>query len=124
MASAIVKKSASITNYTDEATKDPMINSLTDKLFAEIDPAFTAGTIEPARVIVTLNNGRELTRQVDIPLGTTMRPFTAADVRNKLNNNNSVSIKPFSDKQLDKLISTVNRLEELKDVTELVSRLV
>ncbi|MFC1847422.1 MmgE/PrpD family protein, partial [Chloroflexota bacterium] len=62
VATTIAKRRASIEDYTDKATKDPVVNNLTDRLDAEIEPSFTKGTIEPARVIITLKDGRELTK--------------------------------------------------------------
>jgi 2-methylcitrate dehydratase PrpD len=121
VATALAKRKASIEDFTDEATKDPVVNALTDKLFVELDPSFTGATIEPARVSVILENGRELVRQVEYPSGSPQKPFIAADIRNKLANCNSVSIKPFSDEKLDKLIETVANLEDLNDIDALVT---
>lgn len=123
VASAITKRRASVEDYTDQATKDPVVNSLTSKLDVEMDPTLTGGTIEPTRVTVTLNDGRILTEQVDIPSGSPEKPFSAAEVRKKLEDCNSVSIKPFPGHQLDRLIATVASLQELEDVAELASLL-
>lgn len=123
VATAIAKRRASIEDYTDQATKDPIVNNLTGKLDVGIDPSLTGQTIEPARVSITLGDGRKLTEQVDIPLGSPKKPFSAVDVRRKLKTCNSVSIKPFSEQQLDRLISTVASLQEFEDVTDLVSLL-
>lgn len=122
VATAIAKRRAAIEDYTDKATEDPIVNNLTDKLYTQMEPAFTGGTIEPARVSITLKDGRELIQQVDIPTGSPGKPFSSADVKNKLRNCNSVSIKPFSDQQLDRLINAVANLEGLNDVATLVSR--
>ncbi len=123
VATAIAKRRASVEDYTDEATKDTIVNNLTSKLDVGLDPSLTGETIEPARVIITLRGGRALTKQVDIPLGSPKKPFSAADIRRKLKTCNSVSIKPLSEQQLDKLLSAVASLEEFDDVTALVSLL-
>ena len=88
------------------------MNSLTDKLDAQIDPSFTGGTIEPAKVIVTLRDGTQLSRQVEYPSGSPSKPFSAADVRRKLEVCNNVSIKPLDGHQIDRLINTVAHLED------------
>jgi len=121
VATAIAKRRASVEDYTDQATRDPIVNSLASKLDVEMDSSLTGTTIEPARVSITLGDGRELTEQIDIPLGSPKKPFSAADIRRKLETCNSISIKPFPQQQLDKLISTVANLEEVEDVTELLS---
>ncbi|GAI14452.1 unnamed protein product, partial [marine sediment metagenome] len=46
VATAIAKRRASVWDYTDEAASDPMMHKLTSKITAEIEPAFTGGSIE------------------------------------------------------------------------------
>jgi len=124
VATAIAKRRASIEDYTSKAIEDPVVNDLTSKLEAEIDPSFSGGTIEPTRVSVILKDGTKLTEQVYIPRGSPGKPFSTADIRKKLEDCNSVGLKPFSHGRLDEIMNTVARLEELKDVTELTSLLV
>jgi 2-methylcitrate dehydratase PrpD len=99
------------------------VNSLTDKLDAQIDPSLTGGTIEPARVIATLKNGAELSRQVDFPSGSPRKPFSTGDVRRKLEVCNKVSIKPLASHQIDTLINTVAHLEDLENIQDLAGML-
>ncbi len=108
VATALAKRRACIDDYTSKATADPTVNNLTSKLEAEIDPSLSGGTIEPARVSITLNGGTKLTEQVDIPdipRGSPGKPFTPAEVRKKLEDCNSVSLKPFSGGRLDEIIN-------------------
>ncbi len=123
VATALTKRRASVADYTEQATKDPVVNGLTDKLDVEMDPALTGGTIEPAKVRVTLNDGRILTEQVAVPSGSPEKPFSAAEVSRKLEDCNAVGIQPFSGEQLEGLIATVASLQELEDVAELASLL-
>lgn len=121
VATAIAKRKALIEDYSAEAIKDKLVNDLADRLETQIDPSFTGGTIEPARVTVILNNGKQLSRQVDHPSGSPEKPFSPNDVRRKLENCNSVSIKPLSSSQIDKLITMVSHLEDLSNVGELAN---
>lgn len=124
VATAIAKRRAAIWDYTDEAARDPMMHKLTSKINVEIDPALSEGSIEPTRVRIKTMDGREFTNQVDFPLGSPQKPFSPADAKRKLRDCNSVSIKPMSDEGLEKLVETVGRLEELEDVSQLMSLLV
>ena len=87
------------------------------------DPALTGGSIEPTRVRIKTKEGKVFIKQVDIPLGSPQKPFSQADIRRKLKDCNSVSIKPLSDETLEKLIETIQRLEEFGDVGPVLSTL-
>jgi 2-methylcitrate dehydratase PrpD len=123
VATAIAKRKAAVEDYTAEATKDRLVNDLTDRLEAQIEPSFSGGTIEPARVTVVLKDGRQLTNQVDRPSGSPEKPFSPGDIRRKLKNCSSVSLKPLADKQMDRLTTMVAHLDELADIRELAKTL-
>ncbi len=123
VATAIARRKAAIEDYSAEATKDRLVNDLTDRLEAQIEPSFSGGTIEPARVDIILKNGKKLTLRVDHPSGSPEKPFSSGDVRRKLENCNSVSIKPLTSHQIDRLVNSVGRLEEMADVSELAEML-
>jgi 2-methylcitrate dehydratase PrpD len=91
-------------------------HELTRKISAEIDPALTGGSIEPTRVRIKTKGGKEFIKQVDVPLGSPQKPFSQADIKRKLKDCNSVSIKPMSDEMLEKLIETIQKLEKLEDI--------
>jgi 2-methylcitrate dehydratase PrpD len=123
VATAIVKRRATIQDYTDEAAKDPEMHELTNRINAEIDPALTGGSIEPTRVRIKTKGSKVFINQVAIPLGSPRKPFSQADIKGKLKDCNSVSIKPLSDETLEKLIETIQRLEEFGDIGPVLSRL-
>jgi len=122
VATAIAKRRATIQDYTDDAARDPVMHELTSKISAEIDPTLTGGSIEPTRVSIKRKDGKEFIKRVDSPLGSPQKPFSEADIKRKLKDCNSVSIKPVSDEILEKLIETIQRLEELEDVGVMMSR--
>lgn len=123
VATAIAKRKAAIEDYSAEATEDRLVNDLADKLEAQIEPSFSGGTIEPARVTVVLKNGKQLIKQVDHPRGSLENPFSPDDVRRKLENCSSVSIKPLTSHQMDRLTKAVGRLEEMANVSDLAEML-
>jgi len=123
VATAIAKRRASIQDYTDNATKDPVMHELTNKISAEVDHTLTGGSIEPTRVSIKTKDGKEFINQVDIPLGSPGKPFSQGDIKRKLKDCNSASIEPLSDEVLDKLVETTESLEESEDVGIVLSRL-
>lgn len=124
VATAIAKRRATIQDYTDNAAKDPVVHELTSKISAEIDPTLTGDSIEPTRVCIKTKDGREYVDQVDIPLGSPQKPFKQDDIKRKLRECNSVSIRPMSDESLDNLIKKIESLEEMEDVGAVIGRLV
>jgi 2-methylcitrate dehydratase PrpD len=123
VATAIARRRATIQDYTDQAAKDPEMHELTNRIGAEIDPALSGGSIEPTRVKIKTKGGKEFIKQVDVPLGSPQKPFGQADIKRKLKDCNSVSIKPLSDEVLEKLIGTIQRLEEFEDIGQVVNTL-
>jgi 2-methylcitrate dehydratase PrpD len=123
VATAIAKRRATIQDYTDQAAKDPAMHELTNRISAEIDSDLTGGSIEPTRVRIKTKGGKEFIKQVDVPLGSPQKPFSQADIKGKLKDCNSVSIKPLSDETLEKLIETMQRFEEFGDIGPVLSRL-
>jgi 2-methylcitrate dehydratase PrpD len=121
---AIAKKRASVWDYTQEAVGDPLTHKVTSKIKAEADPKLTRPSmIEPTRIRVKTTGGKEFMKQVDYPLGTPQKPFTRDDFRRKLKDCNSISIKPLPDEKLEELIETVGRLEEIGDVSRIMTLL-
>jgi 2-methylcitrate dehydratase PrpD len=124
VATAIVKRRASVQDYTDEAARDPIMHTLTDKINVTIDPGLTGGSIEPTRLKIKMSDGREFIHQVDIPLGTPQNPFSPADVRRKLMDCNAVSVKALPEESLDRLTDAIGKLTELEDVGHVMRLLV
>jgi 2-methylcitrate dehydratase PrpD len=124
VATAIAKRRASVRDYTDEAARDPLMHQLTDKIFVELDPALTGGSIEPTRIRIKTTDGREFVHQTDIPLGSPRNPFSPADAKRKLMDCNSVSVNPMPKEKLDRLIEAVGRLEEFENINQLIPLLV
>jgi 2-methylcitrate dehydratase PrpD len=125
VATAIAKKKVSVRDYTEEASRDPLVNRISDKIKAEKDPKLTAGTmIEPTRIRVKTTGGKEFVKQVDHPLGTPQRPFSREDFRRKLKDCNSISHVPLTDERLERIISTVENLENVGDMKEVIDLLI
>jgi 2-methylcitrate dehydratase PrpD len=99
------------------------MHELTNRISAEIDPALSGGSIEPTRVRIKTKGGEVFVKQVDVPLGSPQKPFGQADIKRKLQDCNSVSIKPLPDEALEKLIETIQRLEEFEDLGPVLSTL-
>jgi 2-methylcitrate dehydratase PrpD len=70
----------------------------------------------PATLIAELKDGRILQAHVDYPKGDPENPATKEEIISKFH---SLTSKYLDNEKRDKIISTVNHLEEIKNIAEL-----
>ena len=81
--------------------------------FISLVQEYMAGTT----VEITMNDGRHLTKHVEYPRGEPENPFTEQDHLNKLTW--MATHLGMKQSKIDKLTYTLERLEELPNITEL-----
>ncbi|MFQ5983791.1 MAG: MmgE/PrpD family protein, partial [Woeseiaceae bacterium] len=77
---AIVDGAAGVTQFSDEAVRNPVIVSLRDRVAAVVDPDIHE---DQARVTITLKDGRRLEKFIEHAIGSVDRPMTDADLEAK-----------------------------------------
>src|SRR4051794_6739704 len=84
-ATMVVRGHAGFSALDDTAVNDPAIAALRHRVTVTEDPAMTvlAPRLRPARVTVTLTDGRQITRATDSHRGDFQQPFTAEELRAK-----------------------------------------
>jgi len=84
-AAMVVRGGAGFAELDDSALADPVIASLRHRVHIAEDPAMTAiaPKLRPARVTVTLTDGRQATQSRDSHRGDFNEPFTEAELRAK-----------------------------------------
>jgi 2-methylcitrate dehydratase PrpD len=118
IAVAICKNRTGINEFKTEALSDPEVLALAEKVTWEFDPAAEAmyPKAYPATLIAELNDGRSFQAHVDFPKGDPENPATMEEVLSKFH----VLTEKFIDKKRrEKIITTVNRLEEVPNIVEL-----
>jgi 2-methylcitrate dehydratase PrpD len=111
--------------YTEEMLKNPMIRRYQHKVKIKEDPIatkkfyteYTAGTT----VEIIMNDGRHFNKHVEYPKGEPENPFTEQDHIDKLTW--MASYLGMKQSQIDELLQTLNRLEELDNISELTQLL-
>ncbi len=85
LATFIVNGAATLDAFRDEARNDAVTRELAARIAINEDPALTARLpgLRPARVTVTLRDGRVLKAEALTNKGDTEDPYTAAEVREK-----------------------------------------
>ncbi len=114
----LVKKRAFVTEFTEEALKDPEVLKITEKVRWELDPEFEKlyPKVYPARIVVTMNDGKKYTAQVDHPKGDPENPLSDAQIVEKFQ---SLVVGTISQDKADEIVDKVLNLEKLKSINEL-----
>jgi 2-methylcitrate dehydratase len=117
---AIMDRALGADQLSDEKLRDPRVQELANKVFIEADANLEELTLPDVVEIIT-NEKEKYTCQVDYSKGHPVNPMTDADIEDKFR---SMAGKFMSDTQMDKVITTIYKLDKLDDVSELVKVLV
>jgi 2-methylcitrate dehydratase PrpD len=114
-------------DFTPEALKDREVLKMARKVKAAKDPALnktdeetTKNQLPPARVEITVKNGKVFAKRVDFPYGHHLRPMKTEDLIAKFKDCASFSPKPISAKNVDRAVNTIMSLEQTDDVADIV----
>src|SRR5258705_3572923 len=117
-AAMVVRGGAGFAELDDSALADPAIASLRHRVHISEDPAMSAlaPKLRPARVTVTLTDGRQATQSRDSHRGDFSEPFTESELRAKFRELASTVLTSASAAQVE---ATVDHCEEWTSVAEL-----
>jgi 2-methylcitrate dehydratase PrpD len=101
--------------FTSAALHDPTIAALRQRISIREEPAFTARAprLKPARVTVTLADGRQATRTVESARGDHQRPFGRDDLRAKFRELAALALRPAGVARLEALVGAIERVADL-----------
>lgn len=121
-AAMVVTGGAGHTSLDDAALRNPIIAALRHRVHITEDPAMSAVVpgSRPARVSVTLTDGRRATRSVDSHRGDFNQPFTEAEIRAKFQELANEVLTPDGAGAVE---AAVNDCERWDSVAELVALL-
>jgi 2-methylcitrate dehydratase PrpD len=107
--------------YSEEMMRDPRIRDYQRKVTVEADPVatekFLNSYVACATVEMIMKDGRRFGKHVDYPRGEPENPFTEQDHRDKLTW--MASHLGMKQSRIDELIQTLDKLEELDDISRL-----
>ncbi len=119
---SIMKKRASVPEFTDEAIKDPAVRALMQKVRYELDPEAEKVYPEkyPSTMIVTLKDGHRFTSYIEYPKGDPENPVTRDELLDKFR---LLAGFHLPGKKVEQVIEVVSNLEDLKDINKLTALL-
>ncbi len=123
-ATMVVRGSASYRALDDSALDDPAIAAIRHKVRVEEDPAMTAlaPRLRPARVTVTLADGRSSTQACDSHRGDFQQPFAELEIREKYRDLAAVVLTAEGAKAVEQAVDRSERWESLAELTALFRR--
>src|SRR5262249_58151209 len=106
-AALIVRGNAGYHAFTEEAVADPAIAAIRRRVTVREDPALSASVprLKPARVTVTLTDGRRVTRLRESARGDFQEPYREDEVRAKFRELAGVVPPPAPPTPLDPLLA-------------------
>jgi 2-methylcitrate dehydratase PrpD len=118
----VVRGNAGYTELDDSALGDPVVASLRHRVHVTEDPAMSAVAprLRPARVQVTLADGRQATHACESHRGDFRQPFTEEELRAKFRELAGVVL---TSEGVERVEAAVDRCEEWQGVNELVELL-
>jgi 2-methylcitrate dehydratase PrpD len=124
-AAAMVKRgSAGYAALDDSALEDPAIAALRHRVLVTEDPAMTevAPRLRPARVTVTLTDGRHSTYSRESHRGDFQQPFAETEIRGKFRELAGVVLRPEGVSSVENAVDRCDEWQSIAELTELLRR--
>jgi 2-methylcitrate dehydratase PrpD len=120
----VVKGNAGYAELDDGALHDPTITALRHRVHVVEDPAMSAVAprLRPARVTVTLRDGRRAAHACDSHRGDFERPFAEAEIREKFRELAGVVLTPEGVSRVEATVDRCEDWQSLAELTELLRR--
>ncbi|HVH79795.1 MAG TPA: MmgE/PrpD family protein [Stellaceae bacterium] len=120
----VTRGGAGFSALDDSALQDPVIASLRHKVHIEEDPAMNALTprLRPARVTVTLTDGRSTTVARDSHRGDFSEPFSEAELREKFRGLAGVVLLQQGVAAVERAVDDIEDWPDAGDLTGLLRR--
>ena len=124
VANALLRRSSKLHHFDEPRIREPRIMELTRKVNIIPEPSLDdperLGFSLAAHMEVTTKNGNVYQKAVDIPRGLPGNPLSQEEHLDRFQDCVNYAEKPLPKGNLRKIVSMVNRLEKVKDVSGLI----
>ena len=117
-AALVLRGHAGYHAFTDEVVRDPAIAAFRRRVHVREDPELSAHVprLKPARVTVTLTDGRQLTRLRESARGDFQDPYGEGEIRAKFRELAGVVLSPAGVTRAETLVDRLDDLPRLGDL--------
>jgi 2-methylcitrate dehydratase PrpD len=118
----VVRGSAGFAAVDDSALDDPAIKALRHRVHIAEDPAMNQSVpaAKPARVTVTLKDGRQATHACASPRGDCLNPYEPSEIRQKFRELAGLALTPQGVKEVESAIEGLERWTSASVLTDLL----
>jgi 2-methylcitrate dehydratase PrpD len=123
-ATMVVRRSAGYAALDDSALGEPTIAALRHRVYVTEDPEMSAAAprLRPARVTVTMTDGRQDTQTCDSHKGDFHQPFAESQIRQKFHELAGVALPAEGVAAVERAIDHCEHWTSIDDLTELLRR--
>jgi 2-methylcitrate dehydratase PrpD len=124
VAAVFARGRAGVGEFTADAIKSQDILDVSMKIRVEVDEGLKKlKGMDPAKIGVTMKNGQTHVMQSDPVSEVSEKVLPFSTYERKFRDCVTFSIKPLSDKQIEKIIKSIRQLEELDDIRQFIELL-
>jgi 2-methylcitrate dehydratase PrpD len=120
VASALLRKSCRLEHFDEPFVRSSKVMELTRKIYVAADPALDKRGELAAEVKVRTRENGIYNKTVDIPRGFYGNPLTSEEHMERFQDCVSYARKPLAPENIEKIVTMVSRLEEVRDVRSLI----
>ncbi|MBI4191495.1 MAG: MmgE/PrpD family protein [Betaproteobacteria bacterium] len=118
---AATRRRVTINDLTLEGIKDPAVVDMAQKVNPKLDARFNAEKGEPPGMVeITAKTGKSYSKQLEFGYGHPGNPVSNEDVIQKFRDCVSCSAKPVSETAVERVIEMVMKIEEVRDIRDIV----
>lgn len=123
IAVALAKGKVSVDDFTEDAIRDAKVLELLQKVTVEVSPTeqLPGEPGKAAEIEIKTKSGKSYTKAGVNPKGHFKNPMSADELAEKLKTCNRFSAKPLLAESVERLIQTINKLEDIVNVTEITN---
>jgi len=123
IASTLIHGRFTVADVLEEATQDPQVIALANRVSVVTEKDFSLPGIEPILLDITTREGKTYSKRVDTPYGCPQNPMSFADIAEKLRNAVPFASKKLTYAKVENLIQSVSRLETVDEIQDLMGLL-
>jgi 2-methylcitrate dehydratase PrpD len=123
VAVAIARGDVVIRDFSEEGISDACVLALADKVAFRYDPRLEdPGSVPPGIVEIKLKTGKIVKRRVNLPYGHSSKPIPKEKLVAKFKDCAAHAARKISPKRISSVVKIIDRLEEIKNVKEVIDR--
>jgi 2-methylcitrate dehydratase PrpD len=120
VANALLRGSSKLAHFEEEAIRDPQVLELARRVDVVIDPAMELRGHTPVDMTVSMKDGREFLRRIDIAPGFPGNPLTKEEQEARFRDCIAYAKKPLRKEKVEGIVESVARIDHLSDVRVLI----